>query len=276
VTPFARILVGYEPTEQGGDARALGVDLASACGSELQVFEASSSPARALHDAAASTRADLVVVGSSHRGPVGRVLLGSVSERLLSGAPCAVAVAPLGYAGRQSPRLQSILIAFDGSPEAHLALSTACALAARTRGSVRALTVIEPPPATPSEPEPYPGVYAEMPFDELEQLEEHERTVTLEHRESAARASLEWAMKALGNGAEIEHDVIAGEHPASLILDVARGGADLLVLGSRASGPVHRALVGSVSVEVVRHAPCPVLVTPRVGEGHGGAPERDR
>ena len=149
MSPFARILIGYPPTEQGGDARALGVDLASACGSELQMLKAPSSPARALHDTATSARADLIVVGSSHRGPVGRVLLGSVAERLLSGAPCAVAIAPRGYAGRQSRRLQRIVVAFDGSPEAHLALSTACALAGRTRGSVRALTVIEPPPAGP-------------------------------------------------------------------------------------------------------------------------------
>ena len=33
--PFARILVGYVPTEQGADARALGVDLAAACGADL-------------------------------------------------------------------------------------------------------------------------------------------------------------------------------------------------------------------------------------------------
>lgn len=70
--------------------------------------------------------------------------------------------------------------------------------------------------------------------------------------------------------------MIAGEHPASLILDVARREADLLVLGSPAHGPVHRALVGSVSVEVVRHAPCPVLVMPRVNGDRGRASEGGR
>lgn len=189
MSPFARILIGYPPTEQGGDARALGVDLASACGGEVQTLNAPSSPARALHDTATSARADLIVVGSSHRGPVGRVLLGSVAERLLSGAPCAVAIAPRGYAGRESRRLQRIVVAFDGSPEAHPALGTACALAGRTRGSVRALTVIEPPPVGPIEPGPYPGLYAEMPFDELEQLEAHERTVMLRRPETGPKSS---------------------------------------------------------------------------------------
>ena len=38
-----------------------------------------------------------IVVGPSHRGPLGRILPGSVGERLLHGAPCPVAVAPRGY-----------------------------------------------------------------------------------------------------------------------------------------------------------------------------------
>jgi nucleotide-binding universal stress UspA family protein len=52
-------------------------------------LEASSSAARAPHDTAGSEDADLSVVGSSHRGPLGRILLGAVGERLLSGAPSA-------------------------------------------------------------------------------------------------------------------------------------------------------------------------------------------
>ena len=38
--------------------------------------------------------ASLIVVGSTHRGPAGRVLAGTTADRLLHGAPCAVAVVP--------------------------------------------------------------------------------------------------------------------------------------------------------------------------------------
>src|SRR4051812_20725682 len=51
------------------------------------------SPARALHEAAEREAAAVMVLGPTHRGEVGRVGTGSVAERLLSGAPCPVAVA---------------------------------------------------------------------------------------------------------------------------------------------------------------------------------------
>ena len=102
-------------------------------------------PARALHDLAEGEAASLVVIGSSARGRVGRVLPGAVTDRLLHGAPCPVAVAPVGYSfedASDAPRL--IGVAFTDSPDGRAALSTACMLATRARGLVRLLTVAEP------------------------------------------------------------------------------------------------------------------------------------
>ncbi len=58
---------------------------------------AAESPAHGLHDLAEAESATVVVVGSTHTGHIGRVRPGSTGERLLAGAPCAVAVAPHGY-----------------------------------------------------------------------------------------------------------------------------------------------------------------------------------
>ena len=70
------------------------------------------SPAKAIQATATSERASLIVIGSSHRGALGRVLAGTSAERLLHGAPCPVAVAPTGFhADEDSLRRQAIDIA---------------------------------------------------------------------------------------------------------------------------------------------------------------------
>ena len=94
----------------------------------LEVVEARS-PARGLHDWAEDRQADLVIVGA-RRASTGRLHLasGTVAAGLLAGGPCAVALAPAGYA--EGPRrLGRIVVAFDGSNEAHSALAEAAALA---------------------------------------------------------------------------------------------------------------------------------------------------
>jgi nucleotide-binding universal stress UspA family protein len=58
-----------------------------------------------------------------------------------------------------------------------------------------------------------------------------------------------------------KHLRIAERHRAQQIVQVAEDiGAGLIVMGSRGLGGVRRALMGSVSDSVVRHAHCPVLV----------------
>jgi nucleotide-binding universal stress UspA family protein len=49
--------------------------------------------------------------------------------------------------------------------------------------------------------------------------------------------------------------------PAESIIEAARSEhADMIVVGSHGRAPLGRALIGSVSDQVVRHAPCPVMV----------------
>jgi nucleotide-binding universal stress UspA family protein len=82
------------------------------------------SPAGVMTDLAERREVDSIVVGSPHRGPVGRTLIGSVAEGILHGAPCAVTVAPHGYSEGQRS-LDLIAVAYDGTPEAKAALHRA-------------------------------------------------------------------------------------------------------------------------------------------------------
>jgi nucleotide-binding universal stress UspA family protein len=202
---------------------------------------ASESPARMLTELAEAEDADLVVVGSSRRGAIGRVLPGTTAERLLHGAPCAVAVAPGGYRGGP---IRHIGVAYDGSPEAEDALHAAEALAGELRAALTVYCAIEPTP--PSAAIIAAGTGGEWPSRSAKDRARH----------------LLWAVADNApDGLEPETLLLHGE-PAAAIAARAHGVIDLLFTGSRGYGPLRRALLGSVSGALVRDAGCPVVVTP--------------
>lgn len=65
---------------------------------------------------------------------------------------------------------------------------------------------------------------------------------------------------------DVETTVMINRPATGIVAEARRTAADLIVLGSRGRGALGSALLGSVSAEVVDHAPCPVLVarTPRI------------
>jgi nucleotide-binding universal stress UspA family protein len=202
------------------------------------------SPGRALHELAEEVDPVALVIGSAHRGRLGRVLLGSVGSALLSGAPCPIAVAPRGYAERERRSLDRIAVASSGEAESWAALGAASALAARTGANLTLLGAVEP--VRYAYLAPYPMLDA-ADYQEAVEAE-------LERR-------LEAAIGGVPAGISIERRLVRGD-PAATIAEAAED-FDLLAIGSRAYGPVRRALLGSVSARLVSNAPCPILVLPR-------------
>jgi nucleotide-binding universal stress UspA family protein len=188
-----------------------------------------------LKDLAAREQADLIVIGSTHRGQLGRVVPGSVGERLLSGAPCPVAVAPRGYASTEHFGLGLIGVAFDGSRESHIALREAITLAKRLDSMLRVVTIV-------------PSIEADADSSFRTVMEDHGRDV----RDAALDELPSWV--------EVESALEEGDPARAL----ARHGVelDLLVIGSRGYGPLRRTLLGGVSADVMRTAPCPVIAIP--------------
>jgi nucleotide-binding universal stress UspA family protein len=200
------------------------------------------SPARALHLAATRHHGDLIVVGSAHRGRIGRVLAGDDAAGTLHGSPCPVVVAPSGWAEREGRQLQTIGVGFDGSPESRAALQLARDLAAAAGARLRVIEVVVPP-----EPGgPFPAYRPDWT--------EHARI----RREEAERR-IEDVVAELGEVAT--GDVAFGDPTRELAYE--GNYLDLLVTGSRNYGPIRRLMLGSTSSKLVREAPCPVLVTTR-------------
>lgn len=206
------------------------------------------SAAQGLHDLAEDEEADAVVVGSSHRGPIGRVLAGSVAQRLLHGAPCPVAVAPAGYRDRPDKGLRVVACAFDGSDEAHLAVQHAEYLARCTGGFLRLLAVHEPELIFGVDQ--VPGGYDRVELGRLER-----KRLTRELEEAAA---------SIAPGIDVQQHLLEG-YAVDALAGAAGDGVDLLVVGSRGYGPVRRVLLGGVSSGLMRSSPAPVLAVPRVG-----------
>lgn len=196
------------------------------------------SPAEVLNDIAETEEIDLVVVGSPHRGAVGRVVLGSVAEALLHGASVAVVAAPRGYADRPHDGFARVLIGYDGGAEAAEALKRAEALAVRDDRELHVLTVSTLATAAP-------GAFGGTVPPSLPDASE---VVTK-------------GLGLVGDEVDVHGRALHG-NPVRELTEWC-GPEDLLVVGSRSYGPVARTLLGSVSSALIHTAPCPVLVIPR-------------
>jgi nucleotide-binding universal stress UspA family protein len=197
------------------------------------------SPARALHRVAEEEQADVIVVGSTHHGSVGRVFAGDDAVGTLHGAPCAVAVAPRGLASREWQPFKRIAVGYDGGAEAGQAFALAIALARDCRASVRVRSVV----ATP------------VPYADFTPYEDDWTDRAL------AVAKTDLAELVSDVDVETVTEATTGTTVGELV--ALSDEADLLVLGSRGWGPVRRIVMGSATACLTREARCPVLVLPR-------------
>lgn len=242
VQPYGRLPVPFAELERDAAAEAEPV-LEEARGrlSGLEVRTRAfggGSAAGVITDLAEAEDVELVVLGSPHRGSVGRALIGSVAQSVLHGSPCAVSVAPRGYAEVPHDPFQRIAVAYDGTPEAKAALAAAAELAEESRAGIWVLTVVAPPVSLP-------GAVGYTPVNPPDP----ERVV-------------EEGVRLIGDRAPVEGRRLDGS-PAPVIAEACEEGVDLLVVGSRRYGPAMRVLLGSVSSRLVNIAPCPVMVVPR-------------
>jgi nucleotide-binding universal stress UspA family protein len=160
MTPVTRkVLVAVDGASGGRDAIALARVLAppSARMVLTNVYgvgaDADQAPARpgvlagrALHRLARKESAELLVVGSSHRGPTGRTMLGGQTLAALNGSSCAVGIAPRGY-GMAEPEVRVVGVGDAGTAESGLAIATARELAERHGAALEVRAVTDGDPA---------------------------------------------------------------------------------------------------------------------------------
>src|SRR5918997_207982 len=150
-----------------------------------------------------------------------------------------------------------ILVATDGSEEAELAATTAANLARKTGSELHVVHVFGIAPVGPP-------VYPEATDLQGEALvEEAEERISEQRAREVLEVEVEKVRSA--GGTVVEAHLIEGRTAPEIVGLAEQIGAGLIVMGSRGHGGIRRALTGSVSDSVVRHAHCPVLVV-RDGE----------
>jgi nucleotide-binding universal stress UspA family protein len=149
-----------------------------------------------------------------------------------------------------------ILSATDGSSEAELATRTAADLAQKTGSELHVIHVLDVAQiymldaGATDDPE---GI--EQPDPILEELLER-------FSEQRGKEVLDTEVERIRSaGGTVAQAHLKMGRVAQEIVHLAEDlGAGLIVMGSRGRGGIRRALIGSVSDSVVRHAHCPVLV----------------
>jgi nucleotide-binding universal stress UspA family protein len=132
--------------------------------------------------------------------------------------------------------VSSIIVGYDGSPQARRALERAASLA-----NGNAVTVVAAIPLLKTSPQ---GPVVDLEPDR-------------EAREAALREAA-----ALLAERSVRHRLVEGFGEAAevIVAEAKRSKADLIVVGSRGVHGAERLVLGSVSSKVVTHAPCDVLV----------------
>lgn len=191
----------------------------------IRVHVASGSAAHALQQTASDVGAGLIVVGSTHKGSVGRIALGSTADRVLDGAPCPVAIVPSGYRDEgASP--QRVGVAFVDTPGGWSALRAGAALARQGDATLVVYTVTEP----------------------------HANDTDRDRAEDA----IERAVAESASGVNVEARMLSDRGTEALVAQSAE--LDVLLRGCRAPGPMRPPLALEVASKLARQVACPLII----------------
>jgi nucleotide-binding universal stress UspA family protein len=187
------------------------------------------SAAQGLRALVTSEDAELLVIGASRRDEYERQFVGDDTRDVLKNPPCAVGVAPVGYATR-TPRLKKIGVAYDRSQASERALAVGRELVGELGGTLSAFQAV---------PE---SVQVHDPWNAERELDE----------------DVEEARTSIAQLGDVEAHAASGD--AAEALAQYGTSVDLLVVGSHKHGLIDELMSGSTAQRLADSAPCPLLV----------------
>jgi nucleotide-binding universal stress UspA family protein len=212
------------------------------------VVHQSTSVPTGLTDLAAEIGAELVVVGSSSSGLLGRVALGSVTNRLVHTAAVPVAIAPRGYPLGPDP-IRRLTAAYGGEADINGLIPAAAELATQWPVQLRIVSFMVRPVRM------FGGSIESSAEDLVIQQWSRRTFDDIAKQLNAVRDRI--------SVPDVDVVVGTGHDWREAVEDVPWEAGDMLLLGSGAAGQTARVFLGSAASKILRHAPVPVMIVPR-------------
>jgi nucleotide-binding universal stress UspA family protein len=191
---------------------------------------------------------DLVVSATHGRSGLKRLILGSVTERLMRTLPCPLFVVSSpeqdsAASTKEKVSFQRILVGCDFSSDSGLAFQYGLSLAQEFQSEVHLAHVIAP------------TVYKDLLGPAIEEKEEFQQDL----RKKLNEKLTEMVPGEVHNWCTLKTALLAGQPHEELTKYAVVHDIDLIVLGVRGHSLVETLFVGSTTDRVVRVAHCPVL-----------------
>jgi nucleotide-binding universal stress UspA family protein len=212
---------------------------------KISAESAADSPSWGIVQKAEKWGADLIVVGSHGYSSLGRWVLGSVSQTVLTQAPCSVRIAR----GRHTPigRPLRILVGVDGSNESEMAVRAVAERIWPAGTDIRLVMVVNPAILDVINTSTLAG-------------EDDRPKGHVDHRVGTMLERFAEIAHENPSGATVATTLLSGDPKKVLPKEAEFWGADCLFIGSRGLSNWERLLLGSVSTAVAIRTQCSVEV----------------
>jgi nucleotide-binding universal stress UspA family protein len=196
---------------------------------------------------AADRKIDMTITASHGRAGLKRLILGSVTERLMRTLPCPLLVVRSPERGFVTPAdqaitLERILVGCDFSPHSSLAFQYGLSLAQEFQANLHLVHVVQPPL-----------------YDHLKKSEEPRQDLQKDLGAEIKGRLAQMVPEEAQTWCKPETVLLAGQPHEEITKYALVNDIDLIVLGVRGHTLVESLFVGSTTDRVMRRAPCPVL-----------------
>jgi nucleotide-binding universal stress UspA family protein len=211
-------------------------------------------PVEKIVEHAASELGALVVLATHGRGGLGRLMLGSVADKVARAANVPVLLVRVTEPPMRPPRaIESVLVPLDGSPLAEKGLRLGFDLARRAGATLHLMRCVDAQMALP---------YAEYDPEIVAADPGQAATVMTAFEEDAGNYLAEIAEDVRDHHAQVEWMVRVGRPAEQIVAAVGDSAADVIVMATHGRGGLRRWLLGSVTSAVMHDSPVPLLVVP--------------